>query len=61
MTRKLLENWTIWILLDVVYVGVFLVRGLRLTALLYAVFLLLAILGHVQWKRSLARTSLASS
>lgn len=61
MTRKLLENWALWITLDVVYVGVFLVRGLRLTALLYAVFLILAIIGHIQWKRSYARTLLASS
>jgi len=56
MTRKLLENWALWIVLDVVYVGVFAVRGLRLTAVLYAVFLLLAILGHVEWKRSFRRT-----
>ncbi len=61
MTRKLLENWTLWIVLDVAYVGVFLVRGLRLTALLYAVFLLLAIFGHFEWKRSFNRTSSASS
>ena len=57
MTRKLLENWAIWIVLDVVYVGVFLVRDLRLTALLYAVFLTLAIIGHIEWKRSYDRTS----
>ncbi len=61
MTRKLLENWSLWIVLDVVYVGVFVVRGLRLTAILYAVFLVLAIIGHVQWKRSFARTSPALS
>ena len=56
MTRKLLENWALWIVLDVAYVGVFAIRGLRLTAVLYAVFLLLAILGHVEWKRSYRRT-----
>ena len=61
MTRKLLENWALWIALDVVYVGVFLVRGLRLTALLYTVFLILAIIGHIEWKRSLGRTSHALS
>lgn len=61
MTRKLLENWALWIALDVVYVGVFVMRGLRLTALLYAVFLILAIIGHIKWKRSFARTSHALS
>ncbi len=61
MTRKLLESWALWILLDSVYVGVFLVRDLKLTALLYAVFFALAILGHIQWKRSFVRSSRASS
>lgn len=61
MTRKLLENWTLWAVLDAVYVGLFIARGLRLTAVLYAVFLVLAILGHHEWKRSLFRTSPASS
>ena len=52
MTRKLLENWMLWIGVDVVYVGLFIMRGLRLTAVLYAVFLVLAVIGYVQWTRS---------
>ncbi len=61
MTRKLLENWLLWVALDVVYVGLFMSRGLRLTAVLYAVFLVLAISGHFEWKRSIDRRSLALS
>jgi nicotinamide mononucleotide transporter len=53
MTRKLLENWLLWIAVDVVYIGLFINRGLPLTAVLYAVFLGLASLGLVQWRRSL--------
>jgi nicotinamide mononucleotide transporter len=52
MTRKLLENWLLWIGVDVVYVGLFINRDLPLTAVLYAVFLGLAVLGYVQWRRS---------
>jgi len=52
MTRKLLENWLLWIGVDVVYIGLFISRGLPLTALLYTVFLGLAMLGYVQWRRS---------
>jgi len=58
MTRKLLENWMLWIAVDVAYIGVFIVRGLRVTAVLYAVFLGLAIIGLVKWSRS-ARLALA--
>jgi nicotinamide mononucleotide transporter len=52
MTRKVLENWMLWIVLDVAYVGLFIHRALYPTALLYAVFLVLASMGHVQWTRS---------
>lgn len=60
MTRKLLENWLVWIAVDVVYIGLFINRQLPLTAMLYAVFLVLAIIGYLQWHRSAARTRLAT-
>lgn len=53
MTRKLLENWLIWIAVDVVYVGMYINKMLYPTAALYAVFLVLAVLGYFQWKKSL--------
>jgi nicotinamide mononucleotide transporter len=52
MTRKVLENWTVWILVDVVYVPMFLYKELYPTAALYVIFLALAALGHRDWKRS---------
>lgn len=55
MTRKILENWILWIVADVVYVPMYVYKGLYPTAGLYAVFLALAIMGLVQWRRSLAR------
>ena len=61
MTRKYVENWLLWIAVDIAYVGLFTQRGLRLTAVLYAVYLVLAVIGWVQWKRSIARISFASS
>ena len=53
MTRKILENWAVWVVVDVAYVAMFLFKKLYLTAGLYAVFLVLAIMGYVQWRRSL--------
>jgi nicotinamide mononucleotide transporter len=55
-TRKLLEAWLVWLAVDVFYVGMFLYKGLFLTAGLYAVFLYLAVLGLVAWRRSMADT-----
>ena len=62
MTRKVLENWAIWIAVDVVYVWMFLfLKHLNFTAFQYAVFLALAVLGFRDWKRSFdtRRTSVA--
>ena len=52
MTRKKLENWLVWIAVDVLYVGMFVFKGLYLTAGLYAVFLALAVRGYIDWRRS---------
>jgi nicotinamide mononucleotide transporter len=54
MTRKILENWTVWIVADIIYVPTFIARGLPITAVQYAVFLILAVMGYVSWKRSWA-------
>jgi nicotinamide mononucleotide transporter len=53
LTRKLLESWLVWLALDVFYVGMFLFKGLYPTAGLYAIFLLLAVKGFVEWRRSM--------
>ena len=55
MTRKILENWLLWITVDVVYVPMFISQRLYATALLYAAFLVLAAMGYVEWRRSLVR------
>ena len=54
MTRKLLENWLLWVGVDIVYVGMFIYKGLYLTAFNYAVYLVIAAFGYFAWKRSLA-------
>jgi len=59
MTRKILENWVVWIVADIVYVPMFVFRGLPFTAGQYFVFLVLAVIGYVSWKRSWAADRLA--
>ncbi len=61
MTKKLLENWLVWIAVDVLYVGMFIFKGLYLTAGLYAVFLALAVKGYVDWRGSTALASTRST
>lgn len=59
MTRKILENWLVWIVVDIAYVPMFIARGLYPTAALYAIFLVLAVMGYRDWRRSSARTAAA--
>ena len=61
MTRKYVENWAIWVLLDIVYVAVFLNRGLPLTAFLYGVYLVLAARGLMAWRRSFRQQSVVAA
>jgi nicotinamide mononucleotide transporter len=56
-TRKWLESWMVWIPVDVVYVGMYLSQRLDAFAGLYATFLVLAILGLVEWRRAMTRPS----
>ncbi len=51
MAQKRLENWLLWIILDVIFVGLFIHKDLYLTAGLYALFTLLAVHGWRQWQR----------
>ena len=52
MTRKIVENWVLWIIADIIYVPMYVSKELYVTAGLYAVFLVLAVMGLVQWRRS---------
>lgn len=53
LSRKKVENWHVWIAVDVLYVGLYCYKGLILTALLYAVFIVLAAIGLRAWRRTL--------
>jgi nicotinamide mononucleotide transporter len=52
--RKHIANWWLWILVDAIYVGEYIYKGLWPTALLYAAFVPLAVLGLRDWRRAAA-------
>jgi nicotinamide mononucleotide transporter len=57
MTRKYVECWLVWIAADVAYVAMFIYKSLWLTAGLYLVFCVLAVVGWRQWRASLRERS----
>lgn len=52
--RKHIANWWLWIVIDLVYIGEYIYKCLRLTALLYAGLVALAVLGLRDWSRATA-------
>jgi nicotinamide mononucleotide transporter len=54
LARRKIENWVIWIVLDVIYIALFASKGLYLSSGLYFILLVLAIKGFRDWKKCLA-------
>jgi nicotinamide mononucleotide transporter len=50
--RKHIANWWLWIVVDAIYVGEYIYKDLRPTALLYAGLVVLAVLGLIDWRRA---------
>ncbi len=53
MARKKVENWVYWIIGDVVSIPMYFMKGLVFTSFQYVVFLLIAIMGYLEWRRRL--------
>lgn len=54
LARKKLESWYFWIAVDVIAIGIYYMKGLYFTTGLYTCFLVMAIAGLLQWKKSTA-------
>lgn len=53
MCRKWIENWWLWILLDVSSLYMYTYKQLYLTTALYAIFILLCCMGYREWKQTM--------
>lgn len=51
VANKLLENWLYWIAIDIASVGLYLSRDLKLTAILFAGYVVLAGWGYLTWRK----------
>lgn len=53
IAKKKIENWLLWIIVNVVYIFVYIQKDLPLYAILYCIYLFLAIQGFYQWRKQL--------
>jgi nicotinamide mononucleotide transporter len=52
--RKLLESWYIWLLVDVIATLVYIQKGIALYAVLYGVYIVMAVFGWLAWRSTLS-------
>jgi nicotinamide mononucleotide transporter len=50
LAKRYIENWYLWIFVDLIYVGMFFYKEVYLTAGLYLLFFFMAIQGYRKWK-----------
>lgn len=50
LARKYIEQWWVWCVVDVASSALYIYKGLYLTAILYAVYAIIAIFGYLKWK-----------
>lgn len=53
LARKKIENWLIWIAVDIIAIGIYYYKGLNPTAFLYAGYLVIATFGYFNWRRKM--------
>lgn len=58
LSRKYVEQWLVWLVVDAITVGLYLYKEIPLTASLYALYTVLALVGYLRWRR-LAREGVA--
>ncbi|HCT71558.1 Nicotinamide riboside transporter PnuC [bioreactor metagenome] len=51
MARKKVENWAYWIIGDVISIPLYFMKGLVFTSFQYLVFLIIAVMGLIEWRR----------
>ncbi|MEX0314909.1 MAG: nicotinamide riboside transporter PnuC [Allomuricauda sp.] len=56
MAKKKLENWTFWIIGDVISVPLYLYKGLVFSSFQYFLFTIIAIYGYRAWKKNLGKS-----
>jgi nicotinamide mononucleotide transporter len=55
--RKYIDNWIVWFVVDVIATGMYIYKGIGFYAVLYGVYLIMAVMGWQAWQRSMKLAS----
>ena len=53
LARKIIEHWILWIIADLVSMGLYIYKGLYPTVILFAVYTVMAVIGYLAWRKTL--------
>lgn len=53
LAHKIIEQWWVWVLVNIVSLGLYIYKELYLTAFLFVVYAIMAVIGYMEWKKSL--------
>ena len=51
LSRKLVEQWLVWLVVDMISVGLYFYKGIPITAMLYMLYCALAVAGYMRWRK----------
>lgn len=51
LARRVLQNWLIWIFVDVIYVSLYFSKALYATGLMYVLYVMIATIGFIDWRK----------
>lgn len=52
LARKVLQNWLIWIFVDIIYVSMYFSKELYATGLMYTLYIFIAAMGYKDWRKA---------
>lgn len=55
LSQKYLEQWLLWVVINVVSTGLYIWKGLYPTAVLFMVYVVVAVLGYFKWRKEMKR------
>lgn len=50
-TQKRIENWILWLIIDIIATGIYIYKSMYFYALLYFVYIGMAVAGYLEWKK----------
>jgi nicotinamide mononucleotide transporter len=57
VTRKILENWIYWFVIDAVSIALYISRDLFFTAALFTAYLVMIVIGYRSWRASMMESN----